>query len=393
MIQAEEKPATPSDAARSDDGPRSADVAIVGGGVIGLSLAWELAGQGRSVTLFEQGDLGREASWAGAGMLPPGNLEFAKSPESRLRALSARLWPEWTERLREETGIDNGYQRSGGIRLFGGAGRGEIASEMDFWKGEGIEARLVERSDLRELEPAVNPRIPVGIHLAAMCQVRNPRHLKALIAACAGRGVRFVTGTPVTGFALDRGRVRAVRTLSGETAAAQVCVAGGAWSKQILATVGVDLCVEPVRGQIVLLNAGTLPFRRILESGSRYLVPRPDGRILVGSTEERAGFNRSTTAEGVHGLMELATELVPSLAKASVERCWAGLRPGSPEGLPYLGRVPGFDNLFVAAGHFRNGLQMSPGTAVLMRQLMQGEETAVSLDSYEVRKCPMTNDQ
>src|SRR5207253_2207305 len=122
--------------------------------------------------------------------------------------------------------------------------------------------------------------------------------------------------------------------------------------------------IQPVRGQIVLLNPGQVLFRRVLILGARYLVPRQDGRVLAGSTEEEAGFEKQTTAEGVTGLIQLAVELVPALAHADVERCWAGLRPGSPDGLPFIGPVPGVSNLLMAAGHFRAGIQLSPGTAL-----------------------------
>jgi len=139
-----------------------------------------------------------------------------------------------------------------------------------------------------------------------------------------------------------------------------------------------------MRGQIALLNPGRPVLRRIINCGPRYLVPRVDGRVLVGSTMEHVGFDTRTTAEGIGGLLEMAGALAPGLASAPVERCWAGLRPGTPDGLPYLGRIPGYDNAFIAAGHYRSGLQLAPATAVVMRQLLRGESTSVPLDAFRM---------
>jgi glycine oxidase len=142
--------------------------------------------------------------------------------------------------------------------------------------------------------------------------------------------------------------------------------------------------VRPVRGQIALLNTGVPRLRPILLHGKRYLVPRPDGRVLVGSTEEDAGFNANPTSGAVAELLAFANALVPAWAQARLERCWAGLRPGSPDGLPYLGGVPGWDNLYLAAGHFRSGLQLSPGSGLVMKELLLGQTPSVPLEAFRL---------
>jgi glycine oxidase len=176
----------------------------------------------------------------------------------------------------------------------------------------------------------------------------------------------------------------AVRTATGRMVADQFLVAAGAWTDTLLDQVGWCPGVHPVRGQIALLNTSRPLFRRILLDGARYLVPRPDGRVLVGSTEEDAGFDKRTTAGAIADLLALAGSLVPALAEAHVERCWAGLRPGSPDGLPFLGPVPGIDNLLVAAGHFRAGIQLSPGTGLVMKDLLLGRKPGVSLEPFRL---------
>jgi glycine oxidase len=356
------------------------DVVIVGGGVVGLSIAYELAGQGVAVRVLEQGHVGREASWAGAGILPPGNLAGATTPEARLRAHSHSLWPEWTESLCESTGIDNGYRNCGGLEIQHQEHASQLDSEIQCWRDEGVAVEWLTMSQLTEISPAVASHEVVAAHLPELCQVRNPRHLKALQAACATRDVDIIEGEPVVDFEGDGERITSVRTSMSTYTAGRFCIASGAWSRPLLMQAGCESPLEPVRGQIVLLNAQPLPFGQIIQSGPRYLVPRPDGRILIGSTEEHVGFDKRNTAAAVAELIDFAVSLVPALAEATYERSWAGLRPCTPDGLPYLGQVPETRNLFVAAGHFRAGLQMSPATAVLMREVLLEQPTTISLD-------------
>lgn len=356
------------------------DIVLIGGGVIGLSIAYELATRGASVRVLDQGQLGQESSWAGAGMIAPGNPEQANSPETRLRAESFVRWPDWAARLREETGVDTGFACCGGVEFSPDRAPSEMSALAAKFQAEGIRTELVPARDLPTLEPNVNPQLGDAVYLPDYCQVRNPRLLRALLAACAARGVELSPGLPVTGFEQQGSRVTAVRTPSGAISARQFVVCSGAWSQSVLAHAGVTIRVEPVRGQIVLLDMLPLPTRRILEVGPRYIVPRADGHLLVGSTEEHVGFEKCNTAEAVAELIRFGCELIPSLKSARLERCWSGLRPGSPNGLPYLGCVPSTDNLFVAAGHFRAGLMLSPITAVLLRQLLLGETPTLTAD-------------
>jgi glycine oxidase len=180
----------------------------------------------------------------------------------------------------------------------------------------------------------------------------------------------------------DKNRIEAVATTNEIVTGDRLLIAAGAWSGVLLKSLGIALPVEPVRGQIVLLNPGPPLVRHILVSGSRYLVPRAEGRILVGSTEEYAGFQKQTTASGVQGLLEFATRLVPDLADAKVEQTWAGLRPGSRDQMPYLGRVGEYENLFIAAGHFRSGVQLSIGTGLVMAALIQGKTPPLDLAAF-----------
>jgi glycine oxidase len=358
------------------------DVIIIGGGVIGLSIACELAGEGVSVAVLEQGQMGQESSWAGAGILPPGNPEFARTPEARLRAASHVLWPDLSARLKAETGIDNGYCRSGGLEVRVGGAASALDDEAAAWHDEGVVAVSLANREVGEFERELCPEIASAYRLLEMGQVRNPRHVKALVALALKRGVSLFPGVMVCGFDRQREKIVSVETMGGKFSARQFVVAGGAWSGRLLQELGCHATVRPLRGQIVLLAMQPSPIRHVVNVGPRYLVPRGDGRVLVGATEEVAGFDKRTTAGGVGGLMEFALELVPALASATFERSWAGLRPQSADGLPYLGRVSQADNLYVATGHFRAGLQLSPVTGLVMSQLLLGREPAVPLAPY-----------
>ena len=352
---------------------------VVGGGVIGLSTAWELASHGATVKVIDQATIGREASWAGAGMLPPGKLTGETSGEGRLRALSCELWPEWTQSLRDATGIDNGYQNCGAIEV---SFDRDLQSESDGWESTGNNVEFLTKERCRHFEPEISASVKDAYRLSEFCQVRNPRHLKALATACADAGVKFVEGALVCEWRRSGQRVTHACTTGDDYSAGQFVICCGAWSRQLSKEAGTELNIEPMRGQIVLLRCPSLPFMHVIQDGSRYLVPRADGRILIGSTEERVGFVKQNTVNGVQSLLQFAVSVVPALASAEIERTWSGLRPFSGREEPFIARLPEQDNLFVAAGHFRSGLQMSPGTAVLVRQMLQGHEPSISMHPY-----------
>jgi glycine oxidase len=363
--------------------PTHPDVLILGGGVIGLTTAYFLARDGVRVEVVDKGEFGQEASWAGAGILPPGNPVRAETPYDQLRAHSAALYPGLSAELRERTSIDNGYLRCGGLDFDADDAAAEAA-----WRHEGITFEKLGRKELARLEPALAERPGSAYHLPEMAQLRNPRHVKALLAGCAALGVCLRPGCLVHGLERRGGRIASARSATGLIRADKYLVASGAWTSSLLEPLGCHPGIQPVRGQIALLRTPAPSFRRILLWGKCYLVPRPDGRVLVGATEENAGFDKCTTAGAIGDLLVFAVRLVPGLASAPLERCWAGLRPGSPDGWPFLGAVPGCDNLFVAAGHFRAGIQLSPATGLVMKELLQGQPLTVSLEPFRLDRTP-----
>lgn len=358
------------------------DILVIGGGVIGLTTAYYLGREGVKVRLVDRGDFGQEASWAGAGILPPGNPQTARTPFDLLRAHSAAMFPPLVEELRERTRIDNGYWRCGGLEFV--ADHTDAAEQE--WRGDGIVCETVDRAGLERLEPGLAAHLTQAYYLPEMAQLRNPRHIKALIAGCQSWGVELQTGCAVHGFDVHKGQVAGVLTNQGRMNTGQVIVCSGAWTGGLMESLGWRVPIKPIRGQIALLRTNAPLVRRVLMFGARYLVPRPDGRVLVGSTEEDAGFDKHTTGLAIHELLELAFSLVPALGQAHLERCWAGLRPGSPDGLPILGKVPELENLYLAAGHFRAGIQLSPGTGLLMKELLLGQRLTIPLEAFSIER-------
>ncbi|MBA2227549.1 MAG: FAD-dependent oxidoreductase [Thermogemmata sp.] len=360
----------------------SVDIAVVGGGVIGLSCAYELACRGWRVGVWDRGALGQEASWAGAGIIPPGQVDKAALPWERLRAIGAARFPSLAEELRELTGIDIGYRRCGGIEFLEAEEAAEVTA---LWSAEGIAFERWEAEECRRREAGVIP--PEGMtawYLPGMAQVRNPWLMRGLIAACERRQVELHPQEEVVGLAGSPPRAQGVLLADGSVQAVErILLAAGAWTDGVLKHLGsVGAGIHPVRGQIVLVRFAPPLSHRILIVGKRYIVPRGDGHYLVGSTEEpEAGFTKANTAGAVAELLDFATRLLPPLHQAELVKCWSGLRPGSRDGWPIIGPLPGWENVWMAAGHFRAGVQLSPGTARLIAEVWSGQTPCVPLEA------------
>jgi len=350
------------------------DIRIVGGGIIGLTCAYLLAKSGRVVELWEQGELGRQASWAGAGIIPPGHPERAATAFDRLRALSTSQFPEFSAELRELTGIDNGYWRCGGI---------EFLPEDDLelpalWQVEQIDYAELSPAALATIEPQVAWPPLKAYRFPDLGQVRNPWHLRALIAACHRVGVRFRCQHPASPDPVPLIPSRGY-----------LVIAAGAWSDAFLRPLGYAVGVHPVRGQILLFRPPQPLLSHVLILGKRYLVPRRDGRILVGSTEEpEAGFELGTTEAAQRELFDFAVGLLPVLRSIPIETRWSGLRPGSPDGMPFIGAVPGYPRIIAAVGHFRAGVQLSLGTAQLVTALINGTPPLLPVEPFRIDRTP-----
>lgn len=365
-----------------------ADVVVIGGGVVGLALARRLAGDGAQVALLERNACGAEASWAGAGILSPCNPHRA-DPLFHLTERSLALFPGFCDALREETGIDPEYQPCGELQLvFTPDSLGIARSDARAAAGRvmpdgGPIYELHDGDAARALEPAVAGNILGALECRQSSHVRNPRLLRALRESCLRRGVRIRENQPATGIETDEERLTAVRSGEARYPCGRAVLCAGAWSSLLDSRLSLLMPVHPVRGQMVLMKADVPPIGRIIARGKTYLVPRRDGHILLGSTEEpEAEYVKRNTPAGVAYLLRRAMELVPALADAPVLATWAGLRPGSPDDKPYIGPIPGIDGLYAATGHFRAGLTLSPVTAEAVVALLAGRVYDIDLSAF-----------
>ena len=343
---------------------KHSDTIIIGGGIIGLSLAIELRKRGQRVLVVEKGALGREASWAAGGMLVGSGLETPSALQALTQA-SARLYPEFVRELEDESGLKIDM-RSEGTLLW------------DPSVDPGVRALHPLPAALSELEPGLS--IPNGSPLFVKEQCVDPRDLVAgTIAAARHRGVDFSSGDEVVEVEVSDGKAAGVRTnktiFSGDT----VVNCAGAWAGQIAPD---SFPTRPVKGQMlcVIMPEKNL-LRHVIRAPKVYLIPRSDGRLAIGATMEEAGFDKRTVPETIQKLRQAAIALVPGLAEARILEAWAGLRPGTPDKLPILGATatPGY---FVATGHFRDGILLAPITATVMAALIVGEAAAHDLSAF-----------
>lgn len=353
------------------------DVLVIGGGAIGLLTARELVRSGAAVTLVEKGTTGREASWAGGGILSPLYPWRYADAVTALALHSQREYPRLCAQLREATGIDSEFLPSGLLIL--------DAQERDQALAWGRQHRLriesVPHDALREIAPGLGPRPPTALWMPEIAQIRNPRFVKALRCSLAGR-VTIREQEEVVELRSDSGRVVGARTRRGTLAADRVLVCAGAWTGRLFEGLGKRPDIAPVCGQMLLFRAEPGRLAPVVLFCDRYLIPRRDGRILIGSTLERTGFVKATTPAAREDLRRAAVELLPSLASAPIEHHWAGLRPGSPAGVPYIGAYPGIRGLYCNAGHYRNGLVTGPASARLAADLLLGRDPVIDPAPY-----------
>lgn len=355
------------------------DTIIVGGGVIGLLSTYLLASAGQHVALLESGETGTEASWAGGGIVSPLYPWRYSSAVTALAHWSQDFYPHLGERLFEQTGVDPEVYETGLYWL-------DLDDEDEALAWAAREDRPLHRVRMNEVHAAVPPLgegFSTAVFMSGVANVRNPRLLQALRAALTKLpNVQIIEQCPVTGFVRDGERILGVQTAQGEMRAERVVVAAGAWSGNLLATLGLALPVKPMKGQMILFKCAEDFLPSMVLAKRRYAIPRRDGHILVGSTLEDAGFDKAPTEDALESLRASAIELLPTLADATVVKHWAGLRPASPEGIPYIGPVPGHDGLWLNCGHFRNGLVLAPASCQLLADLLTGQAPCIDPEPY-----------
>ncbi len=353
------------------------DTVIAGGGLIGASIALELASSGLKVAVFDTQKPGREASWASAGMIAPLPEGAALASLLPLGLTSVRLYPDFISRVEELSGQPVGYRKDGALDIVfkeeEAAGINEILGQH---RAAGLQAEALSTAQARKLEPALSPEVRAAIHRPGEASLDNRLFTEATLKAARRKGVEIFSGNGAKALWFE-GRTCAGLQLETERVAAPwTVVAAGCFSAGIEG-VAPFAPVIPAKGQMMALRCEAVRLQKTLWLGHNYLVPRNDGRIIVGSTVEYEGFDRSVTAAGLKNILTGVISLVPALEKGRVEETWAGLRPDSPDHLPILGPTDR-DGLLIATGHFRNGILLTPITAQLIREWITFQK--VSMD-------------
>ncbi|HWG59060.1 MAG TPA: glycine oxidase ThiO [Candidatus Acidoferrales bacterium] len=348
----------------------SFDVAVIGGGLIGGSIAFELSAAGQRVVVFDRGQPGQEASWAAAGMLSPAADEPAAAPLVPLAKESLSLYPDFISAVESASRRKTGFAREGTIEIFasdeGEAARDKAVAEH---RALGLPSEAMPLAEARRMEPGLAESAGAAMWLPYEATVEPRLLTEAVIEAARNRGATIRAETAVESLLCGEGRCTGVRA-GGEAIRAECTVlAAGCFSGKIGADACADVAlpprVHPVRGQMIALRTHGVGLQRVLRSARGYLVPRHDGRIVAGSTLENAGFEKRVTAGGLRKILDAAEEIFPAIRDAEILDTWAGLRPATPDSLPLLG-PSGLGGLLIATGHYRNGILLAPVTAKLI---------------------------
>jgi glycine oxidase len=352
------------------------DAVIAGGGLIGASIALELAEAGLKVGLYDAREPGREASWASAGMISPAPENPGMIPFMPISLASAALYPEFIRKVEELSGKDVDYQKTGAfdVLLEGDVAR-ELSTIIALQHGVGLRAEAISADQAREMEPALNEEIQAVIFRADEGSLDARMFTEAVLQAARRRGVEIFAGNAAKALKKEGARCRGLLLERGEAKAKWTIIAAGSFSARIEG-VGPYAPVFPAKGQMVALRCEAVEIQHILWLGHKYLVPRRSGRIIAGSTIERSGFDHHVTAGGIESILREALKIVPALENARIEETWAGLRPDSPDHLPIIGPTD-VEGLLIATGHFRSGVLLTPITARLIREWVTRREVSV----------------
>ncbi len=382
------------DRAAMSDFPKTAGVVIVGGGVIGLAVARALALHGMTdAIVIERAGLGAEASSAAAGMLAPQAEADSADEFFALCCRSRDLFAHFAQSLLEESGIDVELDTTGTLYLALNEHDYEEIKRRYQWQSRvGLQVEELSGEEVRELEPCVSSQVFAALRFPLDIQVENRRLVSALATSNARLGVRLATGTAVESIRIERNRVMAVETSLGFVSCDRIVIAGGSWTSFLTGCGQAmpKIAIEPVRGQMISFATNPIIARHVIYSPRGYLVPRRDGRLLAGSTTERAGFDKSVTAGGLKTILTHALEISPAVSTLPIINSWAGLRPRAPDNLPVLGPHAEIQGLMYATGHYRNGILLAPITGDLIASAIVDKVVSHALEAFSPNRFELT---
>lgn len=362
---------------------------MVGGGLVGLSIAWHLKKRGARPIVLDRQAPAQEASAAGAGMLPLHSVAFDTQELYELSRLSYKLYPAWVRELKRTSGLDPEWETSGSMGLLFSAKEEKNARTLSKRLVElGMEVGWLSGREARLKEPALPKNIRKVMYLPETTQIRPSAMCKAAVEALRRAGVAIHPNEPVESVMVHSGRVKSIKTNIRTIEADAVVLATGAWAPELLSPFGIHLPVYPLRGQVLLLQGPPSGIKHILFASGYYLVPRRDGELYIGSTLEKAGFEKIVTPEGIATLATAARRMAPALAPLQVSGYFAGFRPGSADGHPFLGPIPGIAGLYIAAGHHTHGHLLAAASGHLMAQLILDGKAEMDLEPFSLGRKP-----
>ena len=359
-------------------------VNIIGSGIMGMLTAHELLKKGYTVTLFDKGQAGQESTWAGGGIISPLFPWRYDDAISQLAALSQSLYSGIIKELNEFSDLDPEYRHSGMLML--DCNDHEKASTWAKQFNAHIEP--INNAELKSQFKHLNVTYQHGLWMPQIHQIRNPRFANLTKQSLLNRGVTFYENTPISKVDIKNNRVQSIHSQKSHYHADATVICTGAWTGSFLNECNNEddtpVKVHPVHGQMLLLKLDKPLFKEIILNHGRYIIPRADGHVLIGSTTEMIGFKKQTTSDVKESLLNYATSVIPQLKTATIAKHWSGLRPGSIKGIPTISAHPRIDNLFINAGHYRNGLVTAPASAKLMQQIICNEKTSLDEMPYKI---------
>jgi len=362
-------------------------ILIVGGGVIGLSIAEALSRRGVHPIVLEKGEIGMEASWAGAGFLSFHSAVLSGGPLQELAEFSFHLYKSWVELLKQDSGVEVGFRDGASFEV--AFDDEEVARLRDLYtklQSRRVDVRWKEGAEVREAEDELSTEVMAAMAMPTTGRVQTTALMKALATLLGKRGVSLREHTPVSGFLIEGGRLRGVKTPHEDIQADAVVLASGAWSGSLGEKLGLKLPIRPLRAQVTMFSSERLDLQSVIVTPTVTLVPRGEGHYHVSTSVEDVGFNKNTTLQGVERIETGAYRAVPALRLGKMESRWAGLMSGTPDGLPFLGPAPGLEGLYLACGHFDQGFLLAPATGLLLDQALRGEESDVSLEPFAANR-------
>lgn len=366
----------------------NSQILIIGGGVIGLAIARSLHKKGfRQITILERGEIGREASFAAAGMLAPQAETDKPDDFFHFCNESNLLYPQFAEDLFNETGIDIELDLSGTLYLaFHEGDVEEIRARFEWQKAAGLQVEHLSARQVKQAEPFVSPDVLEGLFFPNDRQVENRKLLLALQKYAELNGIEIVENTTVENLLFENAKILGAQASEKKFFAENVIIATGAWTSLIKTGEILLPKIKPIRGQMMSFHTAKRLFTRVIYSPRGYIVPRKLGKILAGATVEDVGFDKSITNDGIEFVRENAVEISPSLVSLPLDENWAGLRPFAENGLPVLGSFPQCENLFIATAHYRNGILLAPLTSEILSAKIAGISDSKYLEIFGVRQ-------